>query len=143
MRVNETENPEVSDTLPNSVQNVLNEANKLTPNQVQARIPQPSSKYEALIYPDRPNISGLTEFHMKEPYQYFDHFLRPELRVNWACWTNINAGRKRAEKEEELNYIPGRRQRRFWCPTSSAEIDVFLECILLMGLNSNSNTDDY
>ena len=143
MRVNETENPGVSDSLPDTVQNVLNKTQKLTPDQVVARIPPPSSNYKALIYPDRPSKSNLTEYHWKEPYQYFDHFLNPNLRANWATWTNVNAERKRAEEDQELGHIPGRRQRRFWDPTSLAEIGVFIGCILLMGLTSNSNTNDY
>ena len=143
MRVNETKNPGVSDTLLETVKSVLKKPQKLTSDQVQARIPPPSSKYEILIYLDRPSKSNLTEHHWLEPYQYFDYFLGLNLRANWASWTNVNAERKRAQGDLELDYIPGRRKRRFWDPTSPAEIGVFIGCILLMGLTSNSNTDDY
>ena len=143
IRVNETEAPEVSDSLPDSVKNVLEQPEKLTPSQIEARILPPSSKYQPLIYSERPNISTLAEHHWKEPYQYFDYFFKPEMRGNRASWTNVNAQRKRAEMEQELGCIPGPRIRRFWKPTSQAEIEVFIGVILLMGLTSNSNTNAY
>ncbi len=151
MALNEEELPGASNELPPATKEALK--NKPSLEQVRNRIPPPSDKYQAFNHPDRQASSLLHD--MFEPIDYFNVFISPLLRADWAVWTNANAEKKSKEFNQNQNInieaLKNKRpwedfqteQQRPWQDTDSFEIGVFLGCLLLMGCSTNPSIPDY
>ena len=141
MRVNETENEGVSDTLPKELQI---KKRKRSAEEIMADIPPPDIRYSPLQFAPRAIQTTIDQEDQEGPLQLMNYFL-----IFLPKW--IDPLLARHTNRQASNYYrnptgscrKNKNRRRQWKQTKASEIRVFIGIYLQMGLARLPQIEDY